>query len=279
MNEGALTILADGFVFLEGPRWHDGALWFSDMWQRAVFRMTEDGACTKIVDVPGRPSGLAFLSDGTMLVVSMEDRQVMRIADGALHPYADLSALASADANDMLVDEADRLYVGHFGFDLFGGADMRQAELLYVDTRGQASVVADGMTFPNGMVLTDGGRKLVVAETFIHRLTVFDRDAQGRLSNRRIWADLGDRTPDGICIDAEGGIWIASFETCEVVRVVEGGAVTDRLDCRGEHAVACALGGADGRTLFALTYGASVEEIATLPKVGAVQVARVAVGG
>jgi len=246
----------DGFAFLEGPRWHEGRLWFSDMHARRVYAASEDGAVEAIARVPECPSGLGWLPDGRLLVVSMEDRKLLRReADGALVTHADLSGIASYHCNDMVVDAAGRAYVGNFGFDIHTGQKPSAAKLALVQPGGAASVAATDLMFPNGAVITPDGATLIVGESFGRRLTAFDLDpSSGALSNRRVWAALdGGAVPDGICLDAEGAIWVASPMSREFVRVHEGGRVSQRIACGERMAIACMLGGADRRTLFALT--------------------------
>ncbi|MGB1880751.1 MAG: SMP-30/gluconolactonase/LRE family protein [Gammaproteobacteria bacterium] len=278
MAELELKVLADGFVFLEGPRWHQGRLWFSDMWGHAVHAMSEDGVCERIAEVPNRPSGLCFLPDGRLVVVSMADRRLLLVgADGSVSEYADLSALASGDTNDSICDRHGNIYVGNFGYDLFSGAEPALADLVRVAPDGSTSVAATGLNFPNGTVITPDGRTMICAETFGHCLTAFDLSADGQLSGRRVWAELGERTPDGICLDAAGGVWIASFMTGEFVRVEEGGQVTDIAPCPGKCAVACNLGGAEGKTLFALTYEGELEDIQSGARNARIETCQVAV--
>ena len=176
-----------------------------------------------------------------------------------------------------MVDAAGNIYVGNFGYDLMAGAEPALANLVRVAPDGTTSVAATDMNFPNGAVITPDGGTLVCAETFGHVLTAFDRAADGTLSRRRVWADLGERTPDGICLDEAGGIWVASFMTDEFVRVVEGGQVTHVVPCSGRRAVACNLGGADGRTLFALTYEGEIEDMAKGQRNARVETCRVEV--
>jgi sugar lactone lactonase YvrE len=275
MNQLTPTLLADGFVFLEGPRWHDGSLWVSDMWGFKVYRISTNGAREVLFELPERPSGLGFLPDGTPLVVSMANRKILKLVNGALVEHADLSAHASGDCNDMVVDAQGRAYVGNFGFDIFNGAPPQMANLVRVDPDGSTHVVAQELNFPNGAVLTNGGRTLVVAETFGNVLTAFDLAANGTLSNRRVWAALGERTPDGICLDQDGAIWVASFMTGEFVRVLEGGVVSDIVPVPGKAAVACQLGGEDGRTLFCLTYKGTIEDLHQGKVAGAIETVRV----
>ena len=265
------TLLADGFVFLEGPRWHQNRLWISDMWGFKAYAVSMDGTREVLFELPERPSGMGFLSDGTPLVVSMANRKLMKLVGGKLVQHADLSAFATGDCNDMVVDSQGRAYVGNFGYDLFSGEPAKLADLVRVDADGSARVVAQGLNFPNGAVITDGGKTLVVAETFGNLLTAFDLAADGTLSNRRVWAAMGERTPDGICLDQAGGIWVASFMTSEFVRVTEGGTVTDLINVPGKAAVACQLGGPDGRTLFLSTYAGTIEDLHQQKAAGAIE--------
>lgn len=275
MNQHTPKLLADGFVFLEGPRWHQGRLWVSDMWGFKAYAVGADGARELLFNLPERPSGLGFLPDGTPLVVSMANRKLLKLVGGKLELHADLNPFVKADINDMVVDGQGRAYVGNFGYDLLGGETPRTAELVRVDPDGSARQVADGLNFPNGAVII-GGRTLVVAETFGNVLTAFDIAPDGSLSNRRTWAALGERTPDGICLDQGGGIWVASFMTGEFVRVTEGGAVTDIVPVPGKAAVACQLGGADGKTLFCLTYAGTIEDLHQRKAAAAIETVQVA---
>jgi len=244
--------IAAGLAFAEGPRWHDGRLWFSDMGAGVVLAVDPDGGAPEIVvTVPGRPSGLGWLPGGQLLVVSMAQRSVLRLDGDELVVHADLSALVGHDCNDMVVDSRGNAYVGNAGFDLTARPlEVVSAEVVLVRPDGTASVVDDEVLFPNGSVVADGGRTLVVAETFGSRLTAFDIAEDGTLSGRRTWADLPGRSPDGICLDAEGGIWVADASSSTCVRVWEGGAVADEVDVGPLHAFACALGGASDTTLF-----------------------------
>lgn len=249
-----LEAFVKGLAFPEGPRWHDGALWLSDFYQRRVLRVTADGQVQPVVDVPGQPSGLGWLPDGRLLVVSMNDRRLLRLDGNTLVQAADLSGLAPWPCNDMLVDGQGRAYIGSFGFDLQARAPFAPANLLMATPEGRVQVVAQDMHFPNGTVLTPDGRTLIVAESYGQRLTAFDVGADGTLANRRVWAQLAGKGvgPDGICLDAEGAIWVASPVSRELLRVRQGGEVTDRIPTEGQ-AVACMLGGDDRRMLFVLT--------------------------
>ncbi len=273
------SVFADNFAFLEGPRWHDGALWISDMWAHQVHRISIDGSVTDIVAVPQRPSGLGFMPDGTLLIASMADRSVYRYERGSLVLHADLSNTVGADINDMVLDDQGRIYVGNFGYDLFNGAEPADAEIVLIEPDGSHRIVASGLMFPNGMVLSNNGNVLVVAETFGHRLTAFDRDDDGNLNNRRIFADLGEMTPDGICLDVEGGIWVASYMTGEFVRVRDGGEITDRFEVADRAAVACQLGGKDQCTLYCMTYSGQLEDVASGARLARIETVTVDVPG
>ena len=242
MNADATT-LVEGRAFLEGPRWHDGALWVSDMHAQEVLRVTPVGAVEVVARVEGDPSGLGFLPDGSLLIVSMRDRRLLRLdASGALEVRADCSGVAPFEINDLVVDGAGHAFISQFGFDFHAGADYRTAPLLRVDPDGSVHEATGGLRMANGLVVTRDGSTLVVAESTGKDLVAFGRSADGALSNRRVWAELPEY-PDGICIDGEDGIWIASPVGDRCVRVVEGGAVTDVLDFPGRHTIACAIGG------------------------------------
>lgn len=271
------TLLA-GLAFPEGPRWHDDRLWFSDMHQHRVFAVDLDGNTETICEVPNRPSGLGWLPSGELLVVSMTDRRLLRLDGSQLVEVADLSMLASSDCNDLVVDSRGRAYVGNFGYDLHAGAPRRPAELVLVELDGSARVVADDLSFPNGAVITPDGATLIVGETMAARLTAFDIESDGSLSNRRVWAATGDAVPDGICLDAEGGIWLASPRGSEVVRVLEGGRVTDRIAVETQ-AFACMLGGPGRRHLFICTAASSDPEASQRTLGGRIEVTEVAIAG
>ena len=279
MKTYQMQLFADDFAFLEGPRWYQDNLWVSDITDLKLYRVTMDGKREAVCGFPNRPSGIGFLPDGSPIVVSMTDRKLMRVVNGELVLHADLSAFAPADLNDLVMDGQGRVYVGHFGYDLFGGAAKKPADLFVVEPDGTPRVVASGLDFPNGMVLKDGGRTLIVAESWSNRLTSFDRDENGSLSGRRVYADMGDRQPDGICVDQEGGIWVPCFNTGEILRVLDGGVVTDRISLDNKRAVACQLGGSDGRTLFCCTFDGPPEDLMSGKRVAAIYVTRVDIPG
>ena len=266
MTDAQVTTVASGFGFLEAPRWHEDRIWFSDFYTHRVLSAREDGADLRTeADVPEQPAGLGWLPDGRLLVVSMRDRRILRREhDGTLVVHADLNGQATGHANDMALDAVGRAYVGNFGFDLMAGAPLESASLHRVDPDGTVTEAADDLWFPNGSVITPDS-VLIVNETFGNRCTAFDLTADGRLINRRVWAQFAppptDRAldkvlaqtkvaPDGCCLDAEGALWIADAIGGRLLRVREGGEITDELH-PGSPVYACALGGADGRTLYA----------------------------
>ncbi|MGB3480802.1 MAG: SMP-30/gluconolactonase/LRE family protein [Mycobacterium sp.] len=260
-----INTIGEGFAFLECPRWHENRLWFVDFYAHAVYSTLGDGTDIRVeAEVPEQPSGLGWLPDGRLLVVSMKDARVLRRDhDGTLVTHADLSAMVGGHPNDMVVDSRGRAYIGEFGFDLMAGAPLSPASLLRVDPDGSVTKVADDLWFPNGSVITTDN-VLLVGETFGNRVTAFDIADDGSLANRRIWARFGDlpdtggtRTglgrlhvaPDGCCLDAEGALWIADALGNRVLRVTEGGTIVDEISTP-TTIFACMLGGADGRTLF-----------------------------
>ncbi|WP_029138036.1 SMP-30/gluconolactonase/LRE family protein [Nakamurella lactea] len=244
-------VVADGLAFPEGPRWHDGALWFSDMQGGTVYRVTPGQPKEQVVEVPNLPSGLGFLPDGRLLVVSMHDRKVLRLDPDGLHEHADLSQVASWHTNDMLVDPQGRAYVGTFGDASAPPDPVTPANLALIAPDGAVSVAATDMHLANGMALTDGGRTLVVAETraLPPRITAFDVADDGSLSGRRVLIELTNELPDGICADADDNIWFASPFTGEVIKVDTAGQIVARIRTP-QAPYACALGGEDGQTLF-----------------------------
>lgn len=250
-------VVIDGLTFPEAPRWREGRLWFSDFYSHRVIAMTPDGRTETIVEVPGQPSGLGWLPDGDLLIVAMLDRRVLRLGRSGLATHGDLSGLAGGPCNDMVVARDGRAFVGNFGYDRHGGEAERPADLARVDPDGAIGIAAEGLAFPNGSVITPDGATLVVAETFGRCLTAWDIGADGGLSNRRLWADLGDNHPDGICLDADGAIWVADPRGNETFRVRQGGEVTQRIDTGNRGSYACMLGGEARRTLYICTNRAS----------------------
>jgi sugar lactone lactonase YvrE len=272
-------LLLDGLVFPEGPRWHDGRLWFSDMHAHEMVAADEHGRRETIAVLEHSPSGLGWLPDGRLLVVSMEDRRLLRMEDGRLVEHADLSRLAPFHLNDMVVDARGNAYVGNFGFDLHGGARARDTCLLLVTPDGRASVVAEPVSFPNGAVVTPDGGTLILAESFAQRLTAFDVRRDGTLANRRVWARL-EVHPDGIALDEAGRVWVANpMAPGGFLRVAEGGRIEDRIDLDEHGGFACALGGGDRKSLFLLEAVDSSPNVNPQRGNGWIRVARVDVAG
>lgn len=270
------VILGD-LRFSEGPRWHDGKLWFSDMWGYHVMTVDPDGNAEVIVEVPNRPSGLGWRPDGTLLIVSMVDRKLMRhVPPGGLEEVADLSSVATWHCNDMVVDARGRAYVGNFGSDILADGGVSDAAIALVTEDGEVRMAADGLAFPNGTVITPDGRTLIVAESRGRRLTAFDVGDDGGLSGRRVFADLGAVVPDGICLDAEGGVWVSNPTAPECVRVLDGGEVTDRVATE-HNTYACMLGGEDGTTLYICSADGTEEDRVAGRSSAFIEVAEVAV--
>lgn len=265
--------------FSESPRWHEGRLWFSEMFLGHVRAVDLAGRSELIATLPARSSGLGWLPDGRLLVVSVEDRCILRReADGSLVPHAGLSTLATGSCNDMVVDARGNAYVGNFGVRPSSGEPPAAAVLACAAADGTVRAVADDLVFPNGMVITPGGRTLVVAETFANRLTAFDVAADGSLGNRRTWAETPAYRPDGIALDADGCIWMGTVSDT-FVRVAPGGRVLDEIRLDGCMGVACALGGEDRKTLFLCTTRGDRATMTTGTDNGVIWTVRVPVAG
>jgi sugar lactone lactonase YvrE len=262
-----LTVLLEGGAFFEGPRWRDGRWWVSDMYRCAVFAVTPAGDEERLLDVEGQPSGLGWLPDGDLLVVSMRDHRLLRRrGDGSITEHADLSGVCTGVLNDLVVDAHGRAWVGDFGFDLMAFDDPVPASLKRVDPDGSVTVAADGLLFPNGALVTADGNTLIVGETLANRFTAFTIDGEGALCDRRVWAQLGPEVrlgpaidtleqlrvaPDGCTLDAQQHIWAADGIGGRCIRVAHGGDIVDEIRApEGLGIFACMLGGDDGRTLL-----------------------------
>ena len=267
MSDRTLTTLSDGGTFFEGPRWHDGRWWVSDFYRHAVYTVSTDGAEKVVLEVEQQPSGLGWLPDGSLLVVSMKDQRVLRQdLDGKVSVHAELGSFTDSSVNDMVVDERGRAWVGCFGFDLMAFADPQLAPLMRIDPDGTASLAAEELMFPNGSVITPDGTTLIVGETAGCRYTAFTIQSDGSLTDRRIWAQLAPTPelgplqemlpqiavgPDGCTLDAEGHILAADEAGGRCIRVAPGGEIVDEIPTpEGLGCFACALGGDDGRTLL-----------------------------
>jgi sugar lactone lactonase YvrE len=244
--------LLTGLAFGESPRWHEDRLWFSNWGAQEVVAVDLDGKSEIILRVPTTiPFCMDWLPDGRLLVVSgREGLLLRREPDGSLATHADLSGLAEKGHpwNEIVVDGRGNTYINNQGFD-FPGGEFAPGTIVLLKADGSARQVADGIAFPNGMAVTPDNSTLIVAESYAQRLTAFDIAADGSLSNRRVWADLDDGAPDGICLDADNAVWYGDVPNQRCVRVREGGEVLQVINLdRG--CFACMLGGADRRTLF-----------------------------
>ena len=272
----ATTIVHRGLDFGEGPRWHGNRLWFSDFFRHGVFTLDGDRE-DLVVEVPGQPSGLGWLPDGRLIVVSMLDRRLL-VWDGAqLAEHADLTAVSEYECNDLVVGPDGTAYVSTFGFDLHGGAEPRPTRMVVVSPEGEVRVASDEVWFPNGSVITPEGR-LIVGETFASRYTSYALDATGMPVDRRVWAEVEGLTPDGCCLDAEGRIWSADPVARRVVLIEEGGRVLHEIPTE-QSAVACMLGGPDRRTLFILTSKGTKPDRVAGAGTGRIETVRVEVPG
>ena len=262
-----METLLDGGSFFESPRWHDGRWWVSDFYRHLVLTVTTDGRAEEVMEVEGQPSGLGWMPDGSLLVVSMRDRRILRRApDGTVSEHADVAEYCTGHLNDMVVSAGGHAYAGNFGFDLMAGGDPATATLIHVTPDGTASVAADEMRFPNGSVITPDGSTLIVGETAGACYTAFTIQDDGSLTDRRIWAQVAEAPPittleetlgklrfgpDGCALDAEGHIWAADEINARCARVAPGGEIVDEIAApEGTDVFACMLGGDDGRTLL-----------------------------
>jgi sugar lactone lactonase YvrE len=275
MTAREATLLADGFVFLEAPKWQDGKVWISDVMDGAIYTVTLDGRREKVCAVPGKPAGLGFMPDGTLIIASLLDKKLLQWSGGVLSDYRDLSMLAGPP-NDFVIDGKSRIYLGDFGYDRFGGEAPKATNLVRIDPDRSISIVAEDVEFPNGAAIINDGRTLVVNETWVGRITAFDLSEDGTLANRRLFADLGDRGPDGMCADAEGALWIGCYNSGDVLRVKDGGEITHHYHFNG-GGISCALGGEDGHTLF-MTCFIGAEADITRRRTSAIYTDRVDVG-
>lgn len=272
-----LRTIVTGLAFPECPRWHAGSLWFSDMHADQVFQVSESGEILQTLAVPDNPGGLGWLPNGHLLIVGMKRNLLYQLIDGQLQVYADLGTVHTHQSNDMVVGNNGTVYIGNFGFDLMAGAPPQQTQLAQVALGGAVSAGPDELSFPNGMVITDAGKTLVVAESWGNRLTAFAIAADGSLGQRRVWAELGDLIPDGICLDAEGCIWVSACANHACVRVREGGEVLQSIETGDLNPFACMLGGADGQTLFMCNSGATHPQHTLSERSGRIDCVRVAV--
>lgn len=252
VKDAVIKLLLADRVFGESARWHDGRFWFTDWGTHEIIAVDGDGRSEVVVRVPftSFPFCIDWLPDGRLLVVSSSDRPLLRQeANGSLVPHADLSAVLNKGWNEIAVDGRGNVYINGGGFNLMAGEPYAPGIIALVDAHGVARIVADGIAFPNGMVVTPDGSTLIVAESYGKRLTAFDIAGDGSLANRRVWADLGNGVPDGICMDGDDTLWYADVPNKCCVHVREGGEVLQTIPLdRG--CFSCALGGVEQRTLF-----------------------------
>ncbi|MGJ8674430.1 MAG: SMP-30/gluconolactonase/LRE family protein [Pseudoalteromonas sp.] len=278
----------DGLYFGESPRWHEGKLWYSDFYDKAVKSADLKGKVKLEVQLDEQPSGLGWMPDGKLLLVCMESLALKRLEKNKLVLHADLSQYSKHLCNDMVVDKQGNAYVGNFGFNLDhelqarGVADVianhPKANIVRVTPQGDVSVASGGMSFPNGSVITPDGKTLIVAETLGLRLTAFDILENGELTNRREWAATGARAPDGICMNADCNIWVANAVGNECVLFAEGGEVLQVVNT-SQNCYACMLGGDDGKTLFMMTAESSEASIVSASRGGKIEMLKVASPG
>jgi sugar lactone lactonase YvrE len=275
-----------GLYFGECPRWHDGRLWYSDFFDHAVFSVSSEGERRTEVDFDGEPAGLGWLPDGRLLINSRLDRAIFRReADGSLVRHGDLTPWATWHANDMVVASNGQAYAGNFGFDLDGLYDgttepsaIAPTSLVRVDPDGSSHEAADDISFPNGTVISEDEATLIIAESMGGRLTAFDRQADGTLTGRREWAALPGVAPDGICLCADGSVWVANALGSECVRVAEGGEILERV-VTSQGCFACMLGDEDRLTLYLVTAESSDAAKARVARNGALEKVRTSVPG
>jgi sugar lactone lactonase YvrE len=287
----AQTLTAEPFLsglyFGECPRWHDGRLWYSDFFDHTVFSISAEGDRRVEVDLgAGEPAGLGWLPDGRLLINSRLDRAILRREpDGTLVRHGELTPWATWHANDMVVADNGQAYAGNFGFDLDGlydgtvkSSEIRSTSLIRVDPDGTSAEAADDLAFPNGTVITDDGSTLIIAESMGGQLSAFDRQRDGTLTNRRVWASLEGVAPDGICLCADGTVWVANAGGSECVRVAEGGEIVERV-VTSQGCFACMLGGEDRLTLYLVTAASSDAAKARAARNGALEQVRTSVPG
>ncbi len=266
MAERQLKLLSKGGRFFECPRWHQGEWWVSDFYNHSVNRISTSGAKRVVLNVEGQPSGLGWMPDGSLLVVSMKDHLLLRVGkDGKKTVHADLTPFCGGHLNDMVVDSSGRAFMGDFGFDLMGGEDPKPTGILRVDPDGRVTQAATDVYFPNGMVITPDRKTLIVGETLGCRYSAFDISPDGSLSRRRVWAQLAPTpelgtfaetlpkvtvAPDGCCLDEKGCIWAADAIGGRAIRIAKGGKIIEEIrPPEGLGIFACMLGGNDGKTL------------------------------
>jgi sugar lactone lactonase YvrE len=245
--------------YFEGPRWHGGKLWFVDSLAMKLLRVSLDGACEAVCDIPGIAGGIGFLPSGDVVLTSMFDRKLLTFANGKISALSDLSKIAAGSIDDMIIDGYGRIFVGDLGFDLMKGGSHDDGQIILVTQNGDAKVVGRGLKFPNGIAVSQLGGRLLVAESDGNRLAEFAIAMDGSLDLKQRFGSFTE--PDGICLDAEGAVWTSLFQEDAFVRVDAKGSILDRISVKGRRAVACALGGEDRRTLFCISAVTTHEDL------------------
>ena len=245
--------------YFEGPRWHDGKLWFVDSLAMKLLRVGLDGACETVCDIPGIAGGIGFLPNGDIVITSMFERKLLTYANGKVSTLCDLSNVAAGTIDDMIIDAHGRIFVGDLGFDLMKGGSHENGQIIVVMPNREARVVGRGLKFPNGIAVSQFGGRLVVAESDGNRLAEFAVASDGSLDLKQRLGSFVE--PDGICLDSEGAVWTSLFQEDAFVRVDTKGRAADRISVHGRRAVACALGGEDRRTLFCISAVTTHEDL------------------
>ena len=275
-------VVSTGYMFPESPRWWDEQLFISDVYGRTIYRMQADGSqVEEVARLEGMPSGLGQLPDGSRVVVELTTRQLWKLPAGKqeLEPFADLTGLSNYWLNDLITSNDGMTYTGCYGHDLLAGEEPKPGTLVLTTPDGVSCIAADDLMMPNGMAISEDGSTLLIAETFGPRITAFDRHDDGTLSNRRVWTELPGLNPDGICLDAEGGLWVGSCFTGEFLRVMEGGRVTHRIPTPGRWALATILAGPTRSTLYLLSTETDFDRIKNNDMIGLIEAVEVDVPG
>ncbi|HVN27714.1 MAG TPA: SMP-30/gluconolactonase/LRE family protein [Candidatus Binataceae bacterium] len=245
--------------YFEGPRRHRGELWFVDSLAMKLHRASPDGGCETVCAIPGIAGGLGFLPNGDPVFTSMFDRKLLTFHEGKVSTLCDLSGVASGSLDDMIIDARGRIFVGDLGFDLMKGGSHDNGQIILVSSNGDARVVARGLRFPNGIAISELGGRMIVAESDGNRLAELAVAPDGSLDLKKRFGRFIE--PDGICLDREGAVWAALFQEDAFVRVDASGKIVDRVSVAGRRAIACALGGEDGRTLFCISAVTTHEDL------------------
>ena len=259
MEYTELHPLVTGGKYFEGPRWHDGKLWFVDSLAMKLLRVSLDGTCETVCEIPGIAGGIGFLPNGDPVITSMFDRKLLTFANGRVSTLRDLSDVAAGTIDDMIIDGRGRIFIGDLGFDLMKGGSHGNGQIILVTPNGDIRVVGRGLKFPNGIAVSEGSGRLMVAESDGNRLAEFAIASDGSLDLKQRFGNFTE--PDGICLDAEGAVWTSLFQEDAFVRIDGKGRVLDRISVKGRRAVACALGGDDRRMLFCLSAETTHEDL------------------